>query len=78
MAMMITTTMIIMMMAVGREDSCDCYVNLADQDVLVIGREIANTLGGVYKLKLCFRAEDVTSHPRTHELSSSTFLNRWE
>jgi hypothetical protein len=45
---------------VQRLERFDCYVNIADADILTIGTEIINTLEGVYNLRLCLTLRDVT------------------
>lgn len=45
---------------VQNNQAFDCYVNIADQDILTIGREILDTLEGVYGLRLCLTLRDVT------------------
>ena len=44
----------------GRLSKFDCYVNIADPDMLTIGREIMDALEGVYGLRLCLTLRDVT------------------
>lgn len=44
---------------VNRLSSFDCYVNIADEDLTTIGREILDTLEGVYGLRLCLTLRDV-------------------
>lgn len=45
---------------VGRLEKFDCYVNIADEDLMSIGREVIDTLEGVYGLHLCLTLRDVT------------------
>lgn len=46
--------------AVARLSNFDCYVNIADEDLMTIGRDIIDTLEGVYGLRLCLTLRDVT------------------
>ncbi|XP_025081521.1 uncharacterized protein LOC112556586 [Pomacea canaliculata] len=45
---------------VARLSNFDCYVNIADEDLMTIGRDIIDTLEGVYGLRLCLTLRDVT------------------
>ena len=48
------------LLTVERLEKFDCYVNIAEQDMLTIGREIIDTLEGVYKLRLCLTLRDIS------------------
>ncbi|KAL8559296.1 hypothetical protein ACOMHN_059987 [Nucella lapillus] len=45
--------------SVGRQEQYHCYVNIADADLLTVGREIVESLEGVYGLRLCLTLRDV-------------------
>ncbi|XP_076455565.1 uncharacterized protein LOC143290148 isoform X2 [Babylonia areolata] len=59
-----------------RLEQYDCYINIAEKDVSRLGREIVDTLEGVYGLRLCLTLRDIQLGGNEYENMAATLENR--